>query len=109
MTEELRIKDSKEFNDIINNGRKIKNNYFSIYYKDKKMQNSRFGITLAKKFGNAVKRNYYKRIMREIIRNNLNIFSNLSDYIIIMKRDCENVNFNYLNNAFIDLIKKEKK
>ena len=109
MKENIRIKDAKEFNFIIKNGKKNSNSFFSIYYIDKKYDESRFGITLIKKFGNAVKRNYYKRVLREIIRNNINMFLNKYDYIIIIKKDCEKISFSEIENIFIDLIKKEKK
>lgn len=109
MNNNLRIKDKTEFNDLIKNGKILKNKFFVIYYKEKKKDNSRFGITFSKKFGKAYERNYYKRIMREIIRKNRKSFSNLSDYIIIMRSDCKNEKYIFLQTQLIDLIKKEQK
>ena len=63
MNTKYRIKKNEEFDDILNNGRKNNNSYFSLYNKDNNLTYSRFGITLAKKFGNAVERNKYKRIV----------------------------------------------
>lgn len=105
MNENIRIKSKLEFEDILTTGKKIKNNFYIIYYKDKKKEFSRFGITLVKKFGNAVKRNKYKRITREIIRTNQNLFKNNFDYIIIVKKTCENTDFNILKNNLVDLLK----
>lgn len=109
MNNNLRIKDKTEFNDLIKNGKILKNKFFVIYYKEKKKDNSRFGITFSKKFGKAYERNYYKRIMREIIRKNRKSFSNLSDYIIIMRSDCKNEKYIFLQTQLTDLIKKEQK
>lgn len=109
MNNNLRIKDKTEFNDLIKNGKILKNKFFVIYYKEKKKDNSRFGITFSKKFGKAYERNYYKRIMREIIRKNRKLFSNLSDYIIIMRSECKNEKYVFLQTQLTDLITKEQK
>ncbi len=109
MNNSLRIKDKNEFNYLIKNGRVLKNKFFVIYYKERKNDNSRFGITFSKKFGKAYERNYYKRIMREIIRKNRKSFSNLSDYIIIMRSECKTVKYDVLETQFNDLIKKEQR
>ena len=45
------IKDSKSFNDIIKNGKFIKNNYFVIYYKDNESENNKLGIAISNKIG----------------------------------------------------------
>ena len=109
MNNNLRIKDKTEFNDLIKNGKILKNKFFIIYYKEKANDNSRFGITFSKKFGKAYERNYYKRIMREIIRKNRKSFSNLSDYIIIMRSECKNEKYVFLQTQLTDLITKEQK
>lgn len=107
MKNELRIKDTNEFNLILTTGKKIINENFIIYYKEKKNNSSRFGITFAKKFGHAVIRNKFKRILREIIRKNENVFSNKFDYIIIIRKSCLNLNFFTLQDSFLNLIKGE--
>ena len=50
MNTKMRIKSADEFNDIIKTGTKIYSPFFIIYYKEKKLDNPRFGITQAKKF-----------------------------------------------------------
>lgn len=104
MNSEMRIKSSQEFENIIKNGNKKRNSYFIIYYKDRKNEFSRFGVTLSKNFGNAVKRNYYKRLLREIIRNNQKKFKKAYDYIIIMKKDCDNLNYHIIEENLLDLL-----
>lgn len=109
MNTEMRIKNGQEFESIIKSGLKIKNSYFIIYYKEKKLDNSRFGITFSKKFGNAVKRNRFKRITREIIRNNQKRFKNVHDYIIIIRKASDILNFTDYEKILIDLLLKETK
>lgn len=104
MNNEIRIKNSQEFENIIKSGNKKRNFYFVIYYKERKNDFSRFGVTLSKNFGNAVKRNYYKRVLREIIRNNQKKFKKSYDYIIIMKKNCDNLNYQIIEEKLIDLL-----
>jgi len=104
MNIDMRIKDSREFESIIKTGKKIANSYFVIYYKERKMLFPRFGVTLSKKFGNAVKRNRYKRILREIIRNNQKQFKKNYDYIIIMKKSCENIEYKVIVKKLLALL-----
>ena len=107
MKRELRIKRSLEFENIIKSGKKKSNDYFVIYYKERKLLFSRFGVSLSKKFGNAVTRNRYKRILREIIRNNQKKFENNYDYIIIMKKNCENFKYKVIEEKLLTLLWQE--
>ena len=104
MNKEMRIKDSREFENIIKNGKKKANSFFVIYYKERNKEFSRFGVSLSKKFGNAVKRNKYKRILREIIRINQKKFKNTYDYIIIMKKSCDNLEYKVIEENLLTLL-----
>ena len=72
------VKENREFNDVIQTGKFIKNKYFVIYYKNNNLNRYRFGISVSKKTCNAVNRN---KLFNDIgnIRykqndNNLNLF-----------------------------------
>ena len=104
MNSEIRIKSKIEFEDIIKNGKKKSNSYFVIYNKERKNEFSRFGISLSKKFGNAVKRNRYKRILREIIRINQKKFKKTQDYIIIMKKTCDGLEYKIIEEKLLSLL-----
>lgn len=104
MNSEIRIKNKEEFENIIKNGKKIGNSYFVIYYKERKKDFNRFGISLSKNFGNAVKRNRYKRILREIIRNNQKKFKIQADYIIILKKTCDGLDYKVIEEKLLALL-----
>ena len=106
MKKEDIVKYNREFNNIIKNGKYLKNNEFAIYYKENNFNHSRFGISVSKKIGNAVKRNYYKRIIRNICHNNKNLYSKNKDYIIIMRKGLISLTFDEANNSFCNLINK---
>lgn len=107
MNTKMRIKSADEFNDIIKTGIKVYSPFFIIYYKEKKLDNPRFGITQAKKFGKAYKRNRYRRILREIIRTNIKVFKNEYDYIIIIMKKCDTLNFKQIEDNLLKVIKEK--
>lgn len=107
MNTKMRIKSDDEFNDIIKTGTKIYSPFFIIYYKEKKLDNPRFGITQAKKFGKAYKRNRYRRILREIIRTNIKVFKNEYDYIIIIMKKCDTLDFKQIEDNLLKVIKEK--
>jgi len=102
------VKKSWEFDKIIKTGKSVKNNSFVIYYLDNSSNDKRFGISVSKKIGNAVTRNYYKRVIRKICDINKNIYSNGKDYIIIMRVRGLELSFKELNEDVLELIRKIK-
>ena len=106
MKKENIVKNNRDFNNIIQKGKYVKNNEFVIHYVDNNLDHSRFGVSVSKKIGNAVKRNYYKRVIRNICHNNKNLYSKNKDYIIIMKRGLTLLTFEEANKSFSNLISK---
>ena len=98
------IKDQKVFNDIIKNGKFVKNEYFVIYNKEKENNTINYGIAISNKVGNAVTRNKLKRQVRYIIDQHRNLFKNGNNYIIMIRKSCVGTNYEILNKALIELI-----
>ena len=94
------------FDYIIKNGKYRKNNEYVIYYIDTDKEYNRFGISVSKKIGNAVTRNYYKRIIRNICDKSKNLYSNSKDYIIIMRKGLTLLSFEEAYQSMNDLLKK---
>ena len=108
MKKEDIVKDSNYFNKIIKEGKYIKNNYYVIYIMKKEDEKSKFGFAVGKKIGNAVVRNHIKRQLRNIVRNNISLFSTYNDYIILAKKSCKDEKYDKLNIEMIRLLEKEK-
>ena len=60
---------------------------------------------MSRKFGNAVKRNYLKRVIRSIIANNLNTMPKNTKLEIIPKKQIEKKKYSELENDFLDMLK----
>ncbi len=102
------VKQSTEFNDIIKNGKYLKNEHFVIYYVDSNEEFPKFGLAVSKKCGNAVVRNKIKRQLRDLISRHKKLFSNTKNYIIMVRRGINEISFKIMEESFILLLTKGK-
>ena len=101
------VKEKRNFDSIINSSKYIKNDVFIIYYEEQEDKFPKFGIAVGKKIGNAVTRNKYKRITRNLVDQNKFLFKNDFDYIIILKKKCLELSYNELNDSLNKLLKEK--
>ena len=102
------VKSKILFNEIIQKGKRNSNKYFVICTLTKNEINSSFGLAVGKKIGNAVTRNKLKRQLRNIIDNNITLFPNNRNYIIICKKDILKLKFQKIELELINLVKEIK-
>ena len=102
------VKEEKDFNSIINHSRFFKNSSYTIYIRKRNDTEIKFGLAISKKVGNAVVRNKLKRQVRAIIDNIKENFPNGRDYIIMIKRNCLEINFQEMKKNLIQLIEEIK-
>ena len=69
MEKKYRVKKYTEFDQIFKTGKKFSTPHFRVVFRPTNESHSRFGISIGKKFGNAVQRNKIKRQIRNILRN----------------------------------------
>lgn len=103
------VKDNRLFNSIIYKGEKVRNKYLIIYYIKVNDLEPKFGIAVGKKVGNAVIRNKYKRKIRAIVDSNKLLFPRNYNYIIIVRKECLELNYRELNDNLVELIEKVNK
>ena len=103
------VKNERDFDRIIKEGRYRKNSSYVIYYEKNNLPYDRFGISVGKKIGNAVHRNKYKRKLRAIIDNYKKLYVNNQDYIIILRGIAKEKEYKELENEFLQLMDNIRK
>lgn len=88
MKKKYSLKSKIHFNNVLKNGKKIHSSFFLLSY----LANEKFeiGISIPKKLGNAVFRNYNKRIIKTIIPK-LNIYEKKISIVIIVRKSFINL------------------
>ena len=102
----LSLKKRSDFLFVRKYGESIRSKHFIVNYLIPLEPKVEMGITVSRKIGNAVKRNYIKRVIRSIIRNNSNKIPNNLIFEIIPKKKIESISFFDLEKDFLDFIKK---
>ena len=94
MEKQFRIKRNEEIGEIVKLKQRVYSDNLIIYYR-KTDGNLRLAISVSKKYGDAVERNYAKRLIREVSRMVIHKYSNL-DLIIVVRNDLRKVDFQEL-------------
>ena len=84
-----RIKKRKDFDTVFKHRNVIRSHSYTCYFDKTDLPMSRIGIVVKKRYKtgtrNSVQRNYEKRIIREIYRQNKDLLSNSYDIIFLLK------------------------
>lgn len=102
---ENRLKKNKEFNYIYKKGKTINSSNFLISYVDTYLKFSKVGFGLSKKLGNSVMRSRAKRVMSEVVRQNIDKMA-VKNYVIVVKPSIFNTKYEDLNKEFLETLKK---
>ena len=103
MKKQYSLKTQHYFNKVINKGKKIRSQFFLISFL--KAKEFKIGISVPKKLGNAVFRNYHKRVIKNIIPE-LDIYTKKVNIVLIVKKDFINLNINEKKRALSKELKK---
>lgn len=105
MNKKYIIKKNEEIQQIIGYSNKKVNKYFVIYFRKNNYNFNRYCISVSKKIGKANVRNLYKRRIKDILmKNNIN-FS--KDYVIILRVNILNLNYEQIQNELINVLKEK--
>lgn len=105
------VKKNEDFNLIIAKGYKKSSKNIILFSLDNKKLDyteSHIGFTVSKKNKTAVKRNYNKRILRELVNNNIDLLPKNRSIILIGKYGMTESTFEELNSEIKILLKGVK-
>lgn len=107
MKKNYRIKKKSEIDVLFKSQNKKGNSYFTIYQKKNTSgANFRFAMSIGRKYGNSVERNKIKRQIRSIIRLNQDLINNDSEFVIVIKPQASELNYEEINKYILYLLKK---
>ena len=103
MNKKYIIRKNEEIQKIIEHNNRMISKCFVIYYDKNELNHNRYCISVSKKIGHAVVRNFYKRRIKDILmKNNIN---NSHDYVIILRNSILSVKYEFIRDELIELLK----
>lgn len=108
MNNKYSLKKNEDIAKLVHLRKSVGNKYYAIYYNgNQKEIIPKIAISISKKFGNAVLRNYEKRVIREIVRPLLDGLNNL-ELLIVIKKEVMSLTFSQKESQIHYLIRKIK-
>lgn len=92
MNRKFSLRKNNDIGAVVRAKQSVGNRYYAIYYKKNTENKTQVAVSVSKKLGNAVARNYEKRVIREIIRELIPLLPNLS-VVIVIKKNAEALTF----------------
>jgi len=105
MNKQYILKKNHDIDSLVKFKQSVGNTYYAIYYR--KSESLQIVVSVSKKLGKAVVRNYNKRVLKEIIRKNMDQIPFVNMLIVVKKNS---LNLTYLEKEveIIKLIKRIK-
>lgn len=107
MQKECRLQKNSDFQKVYKRGKSVANRQLILYYlPHAKAENFRLGISINKKFGHAVARNRMKRLLKEVVRSQLEHIKRGVDIVLIPRKSETNLGYDDLEKSFLHLLRK---
>lgn len=101
-----RITKSLEYKANFKKARQIKGRNIKLYYAWDQERKIKVGIIISKKIKGAVKRNKYKRLIREYFRLNIKTMHTGKNVIILLMQHIQPVKYDIMANEIRELLEK---
>ena len=97
----------KEFNKVLNSGKSFSSHFFYLKILRNDLGFIRIGVAVSKKLGKAsVHKNYYKRVLRSLLKLSLPSMATGHDIVLIAKENIKNRRFQELEKDATELLQK---
>lgn len=109
MQREYRLKRRNDFRRVFQAGQSFANRQFVVVaYERSSSGPPRIGISVSKKVGNAVVRNRYKRLVKEITRHWISSLRPGTDYVIIARTSVVQMDYKQVKSSLFHVFRKGK-
>lgn len=111
MKKEFRIKKTQEIEEILNLKQSVSTKELRLFIKftNEETSHFRYAISVGKKIGNAVNRNYQKRRLRSLFHQYQNLIPNNVCLFLIAKPEINKLDYENLEKQFRYLLEKSLK
>lgn len=106
MEKKNRLTKREYFDKVYRGGKSVANHQFVLYSYARPQPGFRLGISVSKKLGNAVVRNYIKRRVKEIVRLNSQRFPAGYDYILIARKPVVGMAYAEIEKSIFHVLKR---
>ena len=103
-----RVKKYREFKQVMNLRKFKRDEFYTVYYREKTLDVARVGILVGKKNGNAVTRVKIKRQVRAIIDSTLDLKNDSKDYIVVISKNYTTEDFEKNKTLLVKLLNSIK-
>jgi ribonuclease P protein component len=86
---EFRLRSPREFQQVFSRRCSAGDEFLLVYGYANGLPHSRLGLSVSRKVGNAVRRNRWKRLIREAFRTQLDVLPAGVDLVVVPRRDAE--------------------
>lgn len=107
LSSQLFLKKTEDYNCVKREGRRCQTSLFNVMFCSTANEETRIGIVVGKRFGNAVVRNRGKRIFREIVRKTHSLLVKGYDIVVFPKRPLLTYNNLALGETWLRVLAKE--
>lgn len=103
-----RLRSNQDFSKVYKEGISKANKYLVIYVRENGEKINRLGVSVSKKFGNSVKRHYFKRCVKESYRLHEKSFNSGLDIVVLARQGAKDVKFSDIDSAILHLMRIHK-
>ena len=102
------LKKSRDFARVKREGHRRQSPHFNLVYCSTESSDTRFGIVVGRRFGNSVKRNRAKRIVRDLVRTTREPFIPGKDCVVYPRRLLLETDHLDLKEAWLGILGQER-
>jgi len=103
-----RLRNNADFEKVYKYGRSVANKLLVLKYRKVDFSILRFGFSVSKKYGKAVKRNKIRRQLKDIMHKRIDRVKSGYDLVILVRQEAKNANYCDLAQAVDNLFKRAK-